>query len=577
MKNNNIFKLVLCGITACAVLTGCEKDFLEITPTDRLSDAAILADSTLFEAYVTNRYIGVKLTNKEGDSNQPGFGRGFEYGMWSSLTDESIYNNNDDTWLIQQGQLAPENLGIAGVFWARSYRSIREINYALNNIDQVNMSEGRKNRLIAELKFIRAFRYHDLIRNYGKVVLMGDRVVELGENYQDPINFDRKSIDEAMTYVIAQLDEAAAGLPVANSNNYGEGRATKGAALGLKSRLLLYAASPLYTGGSGSAQKWAAAAQAAKDVMNMGVYNLYQGGYTELFTNEQSNSEYIFARFYNLTGRHLALEIANGPNGYGGWGGNVPLQNLVDDYEMTDGSSFSWNNTAQATAPYANRDPRFAATVLYDGAPYRERTVETYKSINNAPISEGGYPDGQDSPGGRDNWNTSKTGYYLRKFIREDLPIINPWEVAGVQNWIYMRYAEILLNYAEAQNEAAGPDASVYEAINSIRSRSSVGMPALPAGLTQSEMRTRIQHERRIELAFEEHRYYDVRRWKIADVTENKPAQGINIVRALDGTKTYSVFTALAGKSFQTKHYWLPIPRFEILASDNQLEQNPEY
>ena len=572
MKNINIFKSVVFGITACVVLTGCEKDFLEINPTSILSDAAVLADSTLFEAYVTNRYIGVKLTNKEGDSNQPGFGRGFEYGMWSSLTDESIYNNNDDTWLIQQGQLAPENLGIAGVFWARSYRSIREINYALNNINQVPMSESHKNRLIAELKFIRAFRYHDLIRNYGKVVLMGDKVIELGENYQDPANFDRKSIDEAMTYVIAQLDEAAAGLPVANSNNYGEGRATRGAALGLKSRLLLYAASPLYTGGSNSTQKWAAAAQAAKDVMNMGVYNLYQGGYTELFTNEQSNSEYIFARFYNLTGRHLALEIANGPNGYGGWGGNVPLQNLVDDYEMTDGSAFSWSNPAQAASPYTNRDPRFAATVLYDGAPYRDRTVETFRSANLNV-----FPDGQDSPGGRDNWNSSKTGYYLKKFIREDLPIVNPWEVAGVQNWIYMRYAEILLNYAEAQNEAVGPDATVYDAINAIRSRTSVGMPALPAGLTQSEMRTRIQHERRIELAFEEHRFYDVRRWMIAPVTENKPAQGIEIIKDASGNKTYRVRTALEGKSFQTKHYWLPIPRFEILASDNQLEQNPEY
>ena len=572
MKNNNIFKLVLCGITACTVLTGCEKDFLEITPTDRLSDAVILADSTLFEAFVTNRYIGARLTGKEGDSNQPGFGRGFEYGMWSSLTDESIYNNNDDTWLIQQGQLAPENLGIAGVFWARSYRSIREINYALTNIAQVTMSDARKNRLIAELKFIRAFRYHDLIRNYGKVVLMGDRVIELGSDYTDPTLFDRRSIEEAMAYVVTELDQAAAGLPVNNSGQYGEGRATKGAALALKSRLLLYAASPLYTGGANNSQKWADAAQAAKAVMDMGVYSLYQGGYTQLFTNQQSNSEYIFARFYNLTGRHLALEIANGPNGYGGWGGNVPLQNLVDDYEMTDGSAFNWNNPAQAAAPYANRDPRFAATVLYDGVEYRDREVETFRSANTSI-----FPDGQDSPGGRDNWNTSKTGYYLKKFIREDLPIVNPWEVAGVQNWIYMRYAEILLNYAEAQNEAVGPDASVYEAINAIRSRTSVAMPALPAGLTQSEMRTRIQHERRIELAFEEHRFYDVRRWMIAPVTENKPAQGIEIIKQTNGTKTYRVRTALEGRSFQTKHYWLPIPRFEILASDNVLEQNPEY
>ncbi len=572
MKNLKILKSVLFGITACVVLTGCEKDFLEITPTDRLSNAAILGDSTLFEAFVTNRYIGVKLTNKEGDSNQPGFGRGFEYGMWSSLTDESIYNNNDDTWLIQQGQLAPENLGIAGTFWARSYRSIREINYALNNIAQVSMSDSRKSRLTAELKFIRAFRYHDLIRNYGEVVLMGDRFVELGEDYSDPTLFDRRPIEEAMTYVVAQLDEAAAGLPASNSNAYGEGRATKGAAMALKARLLLYAASPLYTDGANSTQKWAAAAQAAKDVMELGTYSLFQGGYAQLFTNQQSNSEYIFARFYNLTARHLALEIANGPNGYGGWGGNVPLQNHVDAYEMADGTPFSWSNPAHAAAPYANRDPRFGYNVLYDGAPYRNRTVETYRSVNTQQ-----FPDGQDSPGGRDNWNTSKTGYYLRKFIREDLPIINPWEVAGVQNWIYFRYAEVLLNYAEAQHEASGPDATVYDAINQIRSRASVNMPPLPGGLSQSQMRDRIRHERRIELAFEEHRYYDVRRWKIADVTENQPAQGVEIMRDLSGNKTYRITTALAGKSFQEKHYWLPIPRFEILASDNQLPQNPLY
>jgi len=564
MKNINIFKSVVCGIAACAALTGCEKDFLETTPTDVINNSSILTDSILFDAYVTNRYLGVKLTNKEGDSNQPGFGRGFEYGMWSSLTDESIYNNNDDTWLIQQGQLAPENLGIAGTFWARSYRSIREINYALNNIQDVGMSQSHTNLLIAELKFIRAFRYHDLIRNYGEVVLVGDHVVELGDDYTDPALFNRRPIEESMAYVIAELDAAAAGLPVSNSGSYGEGRATKGAALALKSRLLLYAASPLYSGGSNT-QKWAEAAAAAKAVMDMGTYSLFQGGYAELFTNQQSNQEYIFARFYNITARHLALEIANGPNGYGGWGGNVPLQNLVDDYEMTDGSMFNWSDPAQAAAPYANRDPRFYATVLYNGAPYRGRTVETFR------------PDGLDSPEGPDNWNSSKTGYYLRKFIREDLPIINPWDVAGVQNWIYFRYAEILLNYAEAQNEAVGPDASVYEAINAIRSRTSVNMPALPAGLSQSDMRDRIRHERRIELAFEEHRYYDVRRWMIASQTENEPAQGIRITKDGSGNLLYEIITALQGKSFQEKHYWLPIPRAEILSSNNQLPQNPGY
>ncbi|MFP9114401.1 RagB/SusD family nutrient uptake outer membrane protein [Flavobacterium sp. RHBU_3] len=563
MKKVNIMKSVVGFMVLGAILTGCEKDFLDVEPTSVLSDAAVFSDSTLFENYVINRYVGVRLGNKEGDSNQPGFGRGFEYGMWSSITDESIYNNDDNTWIIQQGGLSPENLGIAGTLWARSYRSIREINYALERINEVGMSDTRTNRLIAELKFIRAFRYLDLIRNYGKVVLIGDRVSQLNDNLQDPFFFDRRPIQEGVDYTVAQLDEAIAGLPSSNSNEYGEGRATKGAAMALKARLLLYAASPLYNDGASNTQKWAEAAAANKAVMDLGTYSLYQGGYDKLFTTEGSNSEYIFARFYNLTALHLALEIANGPNGYGGWGGNVPLQNLVDDYEMADGSTFSWDNPTQAAAPYDNRDPRFYQTILFNGAAYRERNVETFR------------PGGLDSQDGPSNWNTTKSGYYLRKFLRDDLPIINPWGIAGVQNWIYIRYGEVLLNYAEAQNEAVGPDASVYAAINAIRERA--GMPDLPTGLSQSDMRDKIRHERRIELAFEEHRFYDVRRWMIADEIENTPAYGMDVTKNSDGSLTYTRKTALTGKSFQTKHYWLPIPRTEIQASNNQLEQNPGY
>lgn len=564
MKKLTILKYITGMLSLGMVITACEQDFMDITPTDRLSDAAVFSDSILYEAYVIDRYLGVRLTNKEGDANQPGFGRTFEYGMWSSLTDESIYNNDDNTWLIQQGQLSPENLGIAGTFWGRSYRSIREVNYALSRIEEVGMSDARTERLRAELRFIRAFRYHDLIRNYGEVVLMGDNVAQLGDDFTDPMWYDRRPIEECIDYVISELNAAIAVLPLSNDSDYPEGRVTRGGAMALKSRLLLYAASPLYTGGSSDTQKWAAAAQAAQDIIDLGIYSLYPD-YAELFTTESSNSEYIFARFYNINARHLALEIANGPNGYGGWGGNLPLQNLVDDYEMIDGTDFDWNNPAHAAAPYENRDPRFAATVLFNGAPYKDRSVETF------------LPGGLDSQDGPSNWNTSKTGYYLRKFLREDLPIINPWAVAGVQNWIYFRYGEVLLNYAEAQNEAVGPDASVYNAINAIRQRSSVNMPALPTGLSQDEMREHIRHERRIELAFEEHRFYDVRRWMIANVTENQTAQGIIVNKLSDNSFTYQLKTALEGKSFQEKHYWLPIPRSEILASDNQLEQNPGY
>lgn len=564
MKSIN--KLNCLIITSLLVATSCKKDFLDIKPTDRVSEAYIVGDSSLFEDFVVARYIGVRLQDKEGDGTNPGFGRGFEYAMWSSLTDESIYNNDDATWLIQRGLLAPENLGNAGVLWGRSYRSIRECNFALANLDKVVMSDAHKNMLKAELRFIRAFRYQDLIRNYGGVVLMGDKVYNLTDDLQDPALFTRSTIKECMDYALSELDAAAAGLPLDNSDSWKVGRATKGAALALKSRLALYAASPLYNAGT-----WADAASAAQAVIGLNKYSLYQGGYGNLFL-DANNSETIFARYYTKGANHTHLEIANGPNGYGGWGGNLPLQNLVDDYEMNNGkpitdASSGYNNQN----PYKDRDPRFYATILYNGAIYRGDTVKTYT------------PGGKDSKDGPDNWNTSKTGYYLKKFMNDAYPLQNPWGNAGFQPWYYFRYAEILLNFAEAANEAYGPDAvpqgatlTARQAVNMIRTRASVNMPELPAGLSKDAMREAVRYERRIELAFEEHRFYDVRRWKIADVTENEPAGGINITK--NGSSfVYTPKAALDGRKFLPQHYWLPIPRAEIQASGNKIEQNTGY
>lgn len=547
------------SLIALMALSGCDENFLDINATDRVSDASIVSDSTLFEGFVINRYMSVRLTEKEAEGTPPGFGRGFEYALWSSLTDESIYNNDDNTWVIQRGQLAPENLGIAGTIWGRSYRSIRECNYALQNISSVVMSQARKDLLTAELKFIRAYRYHDLIRNYGEVVLLGDKVNNLGEDFLDPVLFQKTPVAGAIDYVAGELDDAVAGLPLNNSSSWPLGRATKGAAMALKARLLLYAASPLYGAGT-----WADAAQAAKDVMDLGKYDLHDD-YQSLFLDENS-PEIIFERLYRVGTRHVCLEISNGPNGYGGWGGNTPLQNLVDAYEVVVDENtsvpFDWNNAAHVNNMYENRDPRLYATILHNGAEYRGRQVETF------------IPGGADSRDGNDNWNTSKTGYYLRKFIDEDLPIQNPWDVAGTQPWIYIRFGEVLLNYAEAQNEAVGPDETVYDAINLVRERA--GMPDLPINLTQEQMREAIRRERQVELAFEEHRFYDVRRWMIAMQTENVPAYGIQIEKSGD-VFTYTRKVAIDGRSFKEQHHWLPIPRSEIQSSDNQLDQNPKY
>lgn len=566
MKIKSLYITLLGLSLVSGTMVGCKKEFLNVEPTDRISTSAIETDTAVLEAYVTNRYIGTRLQDKEADGSAPGFGRGFEYSMWSSFTDESVYNNDDATWLIQRGQLAPENLGSAGVYWGRSYKSIRECNYALGVLGKISMSATHKKQLVAELKFIRAFRYQDLIRNYGGIVLMGDKVTNLTDDLQDPALFQRASIKESIDYVAAQLDQAAADLPLDNSGSWLAGRATKGAALALKSRLLLYAASPLYNAGT-----WQAAVTAAQAVISLNKYGIYTGGYANLFLTDQTN-EVIFARLFTKNANHTHLEIANGPNGYGGWGGNLPMQNLVDDYEMANGKPITDPTSGyDSNEPYKGRDPRFAATILYNGAAYRERNVETF------------VPGGKDSKDGIDNWNTSKTGYYLKKYMNDAYPLQNPWGNAGFQPWIYFRYAEILLNYAEAANEAYGPDAvpsgstmSARQAINMVRARPGVNMPELAVGLTQTQMRDAVRYERRVELAFEEHRFYDVRRWKIAEVTENKPAGGMIITKTATGF-TYTPKVALDGRKFETKHYWLPIPRAEILASGGKLQQNPGY
>ena len=423
------------------------------------------------------------------------------------------------------------------------------------------MSQGHKDELIGELKFIRAFRYQDLIRNYGGVVLIGDKVYELTDNYTTAGVYTRSSLKDCIDYAVAQLDTAAQLLPTDNGNNWLLGRATKGAALALKSRLLLYAASPLYNCGT-----WQDAANAAKAVMDLNKYGI-QDDYSSLFVDQaMASKEIIFGRQYTVTAPHVRMEIANGPNGYNGWAGNTPLQNLVDAYQMNNGMDITDPASGyDSTHPYTNRDKRFYYTILYNGAPYRGDTIDSY------------IPGGKDSKDGPSNWNTTKTGYYLKKFMNDADPIDNPWSSAGQQPWIYFRYAEILLNYAEAENEAAGPDASVYAAVNQIRQRASVNQPALPVGLSQSQMRDAIRKERQVELAFEEHRFYDVRRWKIADATENLPAGGMIITKNANGTFSYTRKVALDGRSFATKNYWLPIPRSEILASNNQLKQNDDY
>ena len=460
----------------------------------------------------------------------------FNNGSWNAL------NNPDDVW-------------------NRYYSGISKCCTLLENTDHVNLDISRldpdkqveyANSLKdirmwrAEARFLRAYFHFELLKRYGPIPIVTS-TLSINGNYE---NTPRPTMKEVVDFIAKECDIAADTLELTPWRNVNDafGRATKGAALALKSRLLLYAASPLYVdfGDTNETNKptdvalWKLAANAAKAVIDLNQYEL-ASSYGDLFKNDFQNKEYIFVRRYAA---NSDFEKSNFPVSFGGKGGTNPSQNLVDDYEMLDGTPFDWNDPAKAAQPFANRDARLGATILMNMAPFKGKKVATY-------------PEGADaSP----NPNATKTGYYLRKFLNEDVNIQTGGSSGGHVVPLF-RLAEIYLNYVEALNECdpTNPDIVLY--LNKVRNRAS--LPNVSA-LSQEQMRTVIQHERRVELAFEEHRSWDVRRWKIASSTLGAPLMGVQIERKPLGGYTYMP-VKVEQRVFQPKMYWYPIPQSEVL------------
>jgi len=460
----------------------------------------------------------------------------FNNGSWNAL------NNPDDVW-------------------NRYYSGISKCCTLLENTDHVNLDISRldpdkqveyANSLKdirmwrAEARFLRAYFHFELLKRYGPIPIVTS-TLSINGNYE---NTPRPTMKEVVDFIAKECDIAADTLELTPWRNVNDafGHATKGAALALKSRLLLYAASPLYVdfGDTNEANKptdvvlWKSAADAAKAVIDLNQYEL-ASSYADLFKNDFQNKEYIFVRRYAA---NSDFEKSNFPVSFGGKGGTNPSQNLVDDYEMLDGTPFDWNDPAKAAQPFENRDARLGATILMNMAPFKGKKVATY-------------PEGADaSP----NPNATKTGYYLRKFLNEDVNIQTGGSSSGHVVPLF-RLAEIYLNYAEALNECdpANPDIALY--LNKVRNRAS--LPNVSA-LSQEQMRAVIQHERRVELAFEEHRSWDVRRWKIASSTLGAPLMGVQIERKPLGGYTYMP-VKVEQRVFQPKMYWYPIPQSEVL------------
>jgi hypothetical protein len=358
---------------------------------------------------------------------------------------------------------------------------------------------------------------------------------------------------------VDDLDAAVQLLPQSYDGD-NTGRATKGAAMALKSRVLLYAASEL-NNPSHDLNKWQEAADAAKAVIDLNLYSLngdYAGTFFDLTT------ETIWGKQFTKSMGHY-INFALNPNGYYGGGWFVPAQSLVDAYETKEGFPVLLDDGTVNPAsgydlqnPYIDRDPRFYATILYNGLQWKGREIETFVG-------------GKDTNEGVTPWNASLTGYNLRKWLREG-DQINELEVV-TNPYSFFRLAEIYLNYAEALIEMGGHDDDAKLYINLVRSRA--GMPDITE--TGSDLMRRYRNERRVELAFENHRFFDVLRWKIAGDVFSKNAMGVRITKNPDNSLIFEYDRIAEERMFKEEQYLLPIPRSEITKSNGSLEQNPGY
>ena len=527
-------------------------DILDIDPLDSYTQEDVFSDASLTKAYVHRNYTLPM--------------NGWDHRALRFACDESYNNFNwNGSYTVIEGNVTPDQLGNLDI-WSAYYENIKNCNLFFENIDKVNnIDQPERDYLIGEATFFRAFYYMELVNRYGGVPMI-TKAFGLEDN--DMMDVKRESYKNCVNTIVQWFDEAANLLPESYSGaNFG--RVTKIAALAMKSRLLLYAASPLWSAESGITYKQAA--DAAKAVIDLcgGDGNHLDPDYKGLFLNPKS-SEIIFQRLYTQEHGHW-FDWENTPNGWGGYSATCVTQEMVDSYEMADGTmpDKAWYTNGTTANPWENRDPRFYASIVCDGQQFRDRTIEFW-------VNEDGKTGGNDSEYGRDNWNHSKTHYTIRKFMDESL--LRSWSYKGKQPWIYCRLAEIYLNYAEAMFWDGKEDiARTY--VNYVRERARGGNPDIVPDVTESgdALWKRIQNERKIELAFEEHRFFDVRRWKIAEDTQVGQFHGVRITKMADGSKKYEVVNVGNKRNFVApNHYLLPIPNYER-RKNTAIEQNPGY
>jgi starch-binding outer membrane protein, SusD/RagB family len=616
-----IFKLLMV-VSVIPFIVSCTKqdEFLNKMPLGDYSETAVWSDPALVQTFVNSMY-------------RHALGFPFSIERLSDFVDESFFTPDWDVTNFNKSLMTSDGLLGWEVDWATPhtlhfrwnplYANARRTNIFFSKIDEVPGDKAVIDNLKGQAYFMRAWTYFYLTALYG-----GVPIITKAYTLSDDFEVARNTYEECISFIIGQIDSSAMYLPDTYPT---DGHISKGAALAFKARILLYAASDLhnsakngtvtagfsnpellgYVGGDATA-RWTAAKNAAKAVIDLNKYSLYKAtpapadsvaqNFVELFTSK-GTSEDILLQFF--TPKTVEDEFGGwengynpglycGPNGYHNWGNNTPLGDLVDEYEMKDGSKFDWSNLTHKANPYVNREARFYATVLYEGVQWRKRPSDALQ-IDPFSMIQVGYvynpsnvmiKAGLDTRSGPiEDWNGGKTGYYLRKYVD---PSVDPQYVKQDVPFKHLRYGEVLLNYAEACIEL-GQDAEARTYINMIRKRA--GQPDLPGSLTGDALRQAYRHERRIELAFEDHRFWDVRRWMIGDVAYrqtsavdvryNTTEVTVPAYRKADGS-TYGApiyskkDTPGDARAWNKKCYFFPIMRDEM-NKNTLLVQNPGY
>lgn len=559
IKNNCKIYLALL-IALSALHTGCQK--YEDAPLN------IQTEDLIYDQMDVNAFFAEQVLNDLYTYLPNGFNR-INKAFLDAATDDAVSSQlvNNQIEILSKGRQSPSNT--VDDAWIESYTAIRKANLFLSKIDKVPTTDQTKVYWKAEARFIRAMSYFEMIRRYGGVPLIGNKIL----NFTDDFNIPRNSFAECVQYIVTELDDIKDKLRKAPVTDVDLGRITEGAALALKSRLLLYNASPL-NNPANDASKWQSAYDAAKEVMNLNVYKLVAAtgatAGTDAFRNifiTRKNDEVILAyqRALNQT-----IERDNAPVGYktpnSSAGLTSPTQEFVDAFPTNTGLPINKTLAAYKANPYLNRDQRLEATIFYNGSKWLNRAVETFEG-------------GLDKPN-RTGQTQTKTGYYLKKFIADNAN--STAYSAESHNFIIFRYAEILLNLAEAANEL-GKNAEALAQLRELRKRAGIAQNTVPVtpgqtyglkdNLTKDELKTAIELERRIELAFEEHRFWDMRRRKLAETSFNKMLHGMQIIKT-GNILNYTETDVEPIRFLAPKMYLYPIPYSETL-KNTALTQNP--